>query len=117
MKGEFEIKEMKFYAHHGCFAEEKQIGNYFIVDFSASYDMTLPASSDRLEDAVNYQTIYNLISEQMQVSSDLLEHLAKRILDSIEKEFPELENISVAVAKLYPPIGGQVNSFRVKLTK
>ena len=39
MIGELELKGMKFYASHGCFEEEKIIGNYFVVDFMAKVDM------------------------------------------------------------------------------
>ena len=33
--GKVELCGMRFFAHHGCFGEEKTIGNYFIVDFAA----------------------------------------------------------------------------------
>ena len=46
---------MRFFAHHGCFGEEKTIGNYFIVDFAAETDMTAASESDSLDDALNYQ--------------------------------------------------------------
>ena len=51
---------MRFFAHHGCFAEERTIGNYFIVDFAAETDMTAASESDNLDDALNYQVIYDI---------------------------------------------------------
>lgn len=113
--GKLELTGMKFFAHHGCFDEEKIIGNYFVVDFEAETDMTGPAVTDDLEDAVNYQLIYNIVKEEMSRTSNLLEHVAGRILDRVRKEFPQLDHASVSVAKINPPLGGEVGSSRVTL--
>ena len=114
--GKLELKGRKFFAHHGCFEEEKIIGNHFIVDFEAETDMTVASKTDNLEDAVNYQLIYDIIKEEMAESSDLLEHVSRRILDRIKHQFPMLESASVSVAKLNPPLGGEVGCSRVTLS-
>lgn len=114
--GKIELCGMRFFAHHGCFQEEKTIGNHFIVDFSAEVDMLIPSETDSLEDAVNYQLIYDIVKEEMDISSDLLEHVAGRIGRRIKADFPMLQNITVSVAKLNPPIGGQVGASRITLT-
>ena len=31
-KGVLELKDIKIFARHGCFEEEREIGNWFIVD-------------------------------------------------------------------------------------
>lgn len=116
MKGVLELNGMKIYASHGCFEEEKIIGNYFIVDFSAQVDVSRPSESDCLEDAVNYQLIYNIVKEEMAIPSNLLEHVAGRILKRVQREFPQIVSASVSVAKLNPPLGGEVHSSRVTLS-
>ena len=67
--GKVELCGMRFFAHHGCFAEEKTIGNYFIVDFAAETDVTAASESDNLDDALNYQVIYDIVKEEMAVQS------------------------------------------------
>lgn len=114
--GKLEIRDMKFFARHGCFEQERLIGNTFMVDFEASCDMSVPSRTDRLEDAVNYQLIFNLISEEMAIPSDMVEHVAGRILDRVKNDFPQLVHASISIAKMNPPIGGQVGSFRVTLS-
>lgn len=114
--GKLELKGMKFFARHGCFDEEKMTGNYFIADFSAEVDMTAPAESDNLEDAVNYQHIYNIIKEEMAIPSNLLENVAGRILKRIKSNFPQLVSASISVGKLNPPLGGEVGAARVTLS-
>lgn len=114
--GKLEIRDMRFFARHGCFEEERLIGNTFIVDFEARYDVSAPSRSDRLEDAVNYQLIYNIIKQEMEIPSNMVEHVAGRILDRIKNDFPQLSDVSVSISKLNPPIGGQVGAFRITMS-
>ena len=110
-----ELVGMQFYAHHGCFKEEQTIGNKFIVNFWAETDMTIPAKTDNIEDALNYQEVYNIISAQMKIQSHLLETVARRILDAIQEKFAYIENAQVQIDKLNPPLGGQVYASRVTM--
>lgn len=109
------IENMEFFAYHGCFEEEQLIGNKFIVDISFSTPTEAAEISDRLSDTVNYQRVYQIIAAEMETRSALLEHLARRIMDAVTNEFPGIENISLKVAKLHPPLGGKVESVSVKL--
>lgn len=117
MKGTLELNDMVFWANHGCFTEERIIGNRFEVQFSAIYNMEVPAQTDALADAANYQLIYHLIREQMEIPSNLLECVARRILDAVAAQFPELEEMTVSIAKINPPLGGEVGASRVTLTR
>lgn len=113
--GKLELKGMEFYAFHGCFEEERVIGNRFIVDFECTTDMERAILSDDINDAVNYQSIYNVIKEEMMIPSNLLEHVAGRILSKICSEFPMITSAVVSVSKLNPPLGGEVGASRVEL--
>ena len=87
--GVLELKEIKIFARHGCFEEERKIGNWFIVDFRAEMDVMTAAMSDSLDDAVNYQIIFDIVKEEMEIPSNLLENVAYRILKRV-KELPRL---------------------------
>jgi len=106
MKGTIELTGLGFHAFHGCLPEERENGNLFVVDFSGSCDMTAAAGSDRLEDAVDYAAIYDIIAAEMAVPSNLLEHVCARIVSAIATAFPELEHFSVKVSKRNPPVSG-----------
>ncbi len=116
MIGKLALNDLVFWAHHGCFEEERIIGNRFVVQFSAEYDMKAAACSDQLEDAVNYQVLYDLIREQMAQPSNLLECVALRILEAIRQRFPQLHQLTVAISKINPPLGGEVGASQVTLT-
>ena len=71
------LQDMEFYAYHGCFAAEKKVGNRFIVNAWLEYDSEKAADSDNIKDALNYQTAYEVIAEQMSKTSSLLENVCK----------------------------------------
>lgn len=108
-----ELVNMEFYSYHGHFREEQIIGNKFIVNFSAECDVFTPGESDQLEDALNYQELYTLIKEEMNVPSKLLENVALRIVKRVKATYPAVGKITLSVAKMNPPIGGKVEASRV----
>lgn len=115
--GLIRIEQMEFYSFHGCFAEERIVGNRFIVDVEMETDMTKACETDRIDDALNYQTAYDLIREEMKTNSYLLEHIAKRILDALFNNFPQLQRASVKVSKMNPPMGGKIRSVSVEIRR
>ena len=108
---------MEFYAYHGCFSEEQIIGNKFIVSISVEADLSHAVISDNLSDTVNYQELYNLVKQEMALTSKLIESVAMRVIKAIHSRFSHVKKISVSIAKLNPPLGGKVEASRVVLSK
>jgi dihydroneopterin aldolase len=115
--GLIQIENMEFYAFHGHFREERIVGNKFLVDLTIEADMKLPAESDNLKDAVNYQRIYEIVKLQMEMKSHLLEHIAGRILDAIYTEMEGIKKATVKVSKINPPMGGKIGSVSVIISR
>ena len=115
--GTIRIEEMEFYSFHGCYEEERIVGNRFLVDLTMETDCTRACLTDDIADALNYQTAYDLVKEEMKTKSYLLEHIACRILDALFSRFPQLESATVKVSKLTPPMGGKIRSVAVELTR
>ncbi|MBQ7773095.1 MAG: dihydroneopterin aldolase [Bacteroidales bacterium] len=115
MMNRVELVGMQFYAYHGCFEEEQRIGNKFVVNFWAEADLSVPARTDNIEDALNYQEVYNIIAGEMKIKSHLLENVARRILGAVKEKFPYIENAQVQIDKLNPPLGGHVYASRVTM--
>jgi dihydroneopterin aldolase len=115
--GTVEIEGMRFYAYHGHFEAERVVGNEFQVDVQLETDCEAAATSDNLEDALNYQAVYDLIKREMQVKSHLLERVAGRILDALFNEFPSIQKAKIKVSKLNPPMGGQIEKASVTLMR
>jgi dihydroneopterin aldolase len=115
--GLIQIENMEFYSFHGHFREERIVGNRFLVDLTIETDMKIPAVSDNLKDAVNYQRVYEIVKQQMELKSHLLEHIAGRILDAIYEEMSGINKITVKVSKMNPPMGGKIGAVSIVLSR
>ncbi len=115
--GLIQIENMEFYAFHGHFKEERIVGNKFLVDLNIETDMKIPAESDNLKDAVNYQRIYDIVKSQMGMKSHLLEHIAGRILNAIYAEMDGIEKVTIKISKMNPPMGGKIGSVSVVMSR
>jgi len=111
------IEEMEFFAYHGHFDEEQTIGNRFIVDFYFKSKTSKAELSDELKDTVDYSKVYLLIQEEMQETSKLVEHIGRRIIDRIHREFPEIEKMRLKIRKMNPPVGNKVESVSITFRK
>ena len=111
------LEEMEFHAFHGCLDHEKTLGNTFIVSICMTLDTQLAGQTDELEHTLNYQLVYDVVKEQMEVPSKLIEHVGQRILNSIMTKFPQIQALEVSLSKLNPPLGGKVNAVTIELEK
>lgn len=113
-----ELEGMEFHAYHGCLESERLNGNLFVVDFTAEVPFGVRAAhSDKLEDSANYAEIYDAIAEEMQIPSDMLEHVAGRIIKAIAHKFPQIGDMKVRVSKSLPPVNGVCKWSRISLSR
>lgn len=110
-----QLHDMEFYAYHGVLEEEKQNGNVFLVNVTAQIPTPEGCVTDRLDDTLNYQMIYDLVKEEMLIPSELLEHVVWRIRERLMAAFPMMHMAKVRVAKKNPPLGGKVPWVSVEL--
>lgn len=113
--GKIRLNNIRVHANHGCLKEEAIIGSDYRVDLEVAADLSKPSVSDRLSETVDYVHLNNIVKEEMGIKSNLLEHVAKRILDRIFKELSQVSNAEVTVSKINPPIGGDVESVSVTM--
>jgi dihydroneopterin aldolase len=114
--GLIRIDDMEFYAYHGCYKEEQVTGNWFLVNLILEANLKKASETDKITDTLNYQEAYRLVKNEMEIKSHLLEHVAKRILDTLFKNFTQLEKATVKVSKMNPPMGGRMRSVSVELS-
>jgi len=112
------ISGMEFFAFHGHYPEEKQAGNKFLVDLIMYADTSKSEKSDDLNDALNYQVAYAIITDILNnTKSNLLEKIADNVLTAIFAEFPELQKATVTIKKMNPPMGGQIDHVGVEISR
>ena len=115
--GHIQFEGMEFYAFHGCHKEERIVGGRFLVDLTIETSLEKPAETDNLDDALNYQKAYQVVKEQMAIHSNLLENLAKRILEKLYDSFSGIQKANLKITKMNPPVGGKVEKVSVVMEK
>tara|TARA_B100000795_G_C22518099_1_gene330294 strand:- start:132 stop:488 length:357 start_codon:yes stop_codon:yes gene_type:complete len=115
--GIIQVNNIKLYAFHGCLDEEAKIGSDYRVDIEVKADLKKSAKTDELIDTVDYVHLNHIVKEEMAIRSKLLEEVAQRILDRFFKELRMIRKAKVSVAKINPPIGGNVQEVVIILTK
>lgn len=115
--GIIKVNNIKLYAFHGCLEEEAKIGSEYRVDVIVKADLKKSAKTDELADTVDYVHLTHMVKEEMAIRSKLLEEVAQRILDRLFNELKMIRKATVSVAKINPPIGGNVEEVVIILTK
>jgi 7,8-dihydroneopterin aldolase/epimerase/oxygenase len=115
--GLIEIEGIEFYSYHGHFKEEQIVGSRFLVNIAIETDLEKASKSDKLADTINYQSVYQLIKEEMETNSRLLEHVAGRIIDRTYLTFTNLIKVRVKVSKINPTMGGQIEKVSVTIER
>lgn len=110
------LKNIRVFANHGCLEEEEKIGSDYIVNLTVDALLMDAAQSDDLNDTVDYVSLNKIVKEEMAKRSKLLENVGYRIIERILAEHPEVTYVVVNVAKVNPPIGGDVESVSVTMT-
>ena len=111
--GIIKLKNIRTFSYHGCLVEESKIGSEYAVDLEIKTDLRKSCISDRLEDTVDYVLLNRVVVEEMAIRSNLLEHVAHRIIVRIFNELAMVSRIVVSVSKLNPPIGGDVEAVTI----
>lgn len=106
--GKIQVNNIRIYSNHGCLEEEAKIGSWYRVDVEVEADLTKSSQTDELSDTVDYVHLNHIVKEEMAVRSKLLEEVAQRIIDRFFKEISMIKKAIVKVAKINPPIGGNV---------
>ncbi len=113
MKTLVSIEGLKFRAFHGFYDEERKKGNDFICDVQVEIK-NFNSADDNIYDTVNYESIYDIVKDEMSKTKKLIETVAYHILERVRK----LDNVtgaSVRLSKLNPPINGIVDRAVVEM--
>lgn len=109
------LKNIRIFTNHGCLIEEEKIGSDYLVNLKVKASLHEAASSDHLKDTIDYVHLQHIIKNEMSQRSKLLEHVGQRIIDRIFKEIALVDEVKVAISKLNPPIGGDVEEVSVTM--
>ena len=117
MTGKVALEGLEFHAFHGVYPHERESGNWFLIDISVDTDFSLAAEQDELNGTVNYETLFKIVKQEMEIPSKLLETVAENIVDNVLKTFPQVELVELKISKINPPIGGKCSKASITLVK
>ena len=109
------LKGIRLYAYHGVDPQETAVGAYFRIDLKLKTDFSSAAPTDDLSGTVSYADIYQAIKDEMQVPSQLLEHVCQRMAQRIFNDFPTIEELDIKLFKENPPMGAQAERVGVEM--
>jgi 7,8-dihydroneopterin aldolase/epimerase/oxygenase len=94
-----ELQGIELHGFHGVLEREQDEGQRFLVDLELELDDTSAATTDRIEDAVDYRDVVAAVVEVSDGHAyHLLESFASAIADTLVSRFP-LARVSVRVRK------------------
>ena len=109
------LKNVRFHAFHGVLPQERQVGGDFLLSLRVGYPLARAVESDEIGDTLNYATLFDLVKREMDVPSQLLEHVAGRIAKAVVAAFPAVTSIDLELTKQNPPMGADSDGAGVEL--
>ena len=108
------VEGIKVFAYHGHLPEEAVLGGHFLVNTFVESDTEEVENSDNLNDTVDYVKIISIVHEQMEIRSNMIEHAARRIANSI-LQLDRVREVTIELEKLLPPIHANFGKISVTL--
>ena len=112
--GKIRLNNMIFYAHHGYYQAERELGQKFQVDMELECNFDKATQSDDLKDTVNFESVYQKVHHIFSsYKFTLLETLADRIAIEILENFP-IDSVLIRVRKPNVPLNGFLDHVEVE---
>lgn len=96
------LHNLKFFAYHGLYEEERKAGNNFEMDVDVTAD--IPPAVAKLEHTVDYAAVYSIIDSRMKQPTPLLETLVHDLAEKIYQYDNRVRSVSITIKKLSAPI-------------
>lgn len=116
VKSQISLNSIRLYAFHGVMPQERTVGGWYTVSLTIDYPFSRALQSDDVADTLNYASVLEVVKREMKIPSNLIEHVAGRIVDALFSEFPLIEAIDMVLSKENPPMGGDTMGASVRLS-
>jgi dihydroneopterin aldolase len=109
------LTNVRFRALHGVLPQERRVGGDYLLTLRVGFDVSRAVQSDDVADTLDYAAVYRLVNSEMAVPSQLLEHVAGRIVQALLRQFPVISSIDLWLTKVTPPMGADCDGAGVEL--
>ena len=108
------LEGMRFRSFIGVYTDEQAHGNDFLVDITITSEK-ITSTHDQVEDTLDYVRVYRIAEGVMAERYLLLETAVQEIIKRIRELNFDINVVRVRVAKLNPPVGGDMHSVSVEM--
>ena len=109
------MNNMIFYAHHGYYAAERELGQRFELDVELYKDLTRAIETDELENTIDFENVYNSINELFSTSRfALIETVAGKIAEELLAKY-KIQAVRVVIRKPQVPIKGILDHVEIDI--
>lgn len=109
------IDDIRLHARHGVLPQEQATGNDYSINIRIGYDISRAIFTDDVADTLNYAEVYNIIKEEMNIPSKLIEHVAGRIADRLMDSYADISSVMLRITKCNPPMSADCNGAGVEI--
>ncbi|MCC7028727.1 MAG: dihydroneopterin aldolase [Chitinophagaceae bacterium] len=104
------LNNIRLFAQHGLYAEEKILGNNFVVNCKVGIEQK---KIESIDDTIDYALLSAIIHQHFAVPTPLLETVAARIEDDIMRKYPVIRYFYLSIKKLNPALNARADSSEV----
>ncbi len=109
------LKNITFYAHHGYYQAERELGQKFEVDIEITTDLSEPALEDDLKKTMDYRKIFQIAKETFEENEfHLIETIAERMATRI-LNVNNVQAVRIWVRKPHVPLSGLLDYVEVEI--
>ncbi len=112
------VNDIRVFGYTGALPEENVLGQWFRVDLELRLDLAMAGASDRLAETYNYAQAVGAVQQLMRHRPfALLETVASEIAKTVLSSDPRLNQITVKLTKLTPPVPGFFGNVAVEIER
>ena len=111
------LSNIVFYAHHGYYKAERELGQRFELDIEVECDISQASKTDELHDAIDYRKVYSLAKDTFEnYKFKLLETVAEKIAHQILDSFTT-KSVLIRVRKPHVPLKGFLDHIEIEIKR
>ncbi len=101
------LEGLRFFGYHGITPEERDVGQWFVVDVIAELDLRQAGAQDDLSATIDYVSLYSTVrtiveGDPLKLSEAVAEQCARILLET----YSRIDAVEIAVRKPAAPIRG-----------
>ena len=105
---------LRIFGYHGVLPQENRVGAMYTINLKLATNFMEASLTDDLSHTINYAAVFQVVKQEMQQPSKLLEHVVYRIGQRILSEYPTVSQVDISLYKENPPMEAECSQVGVE---